>query len=107
MSDKLEFLRTYTVEQFEREYGILDHFDDTVIQGWSFFKFGPNKGDRVFISKKGIPAKPYISRVIGTDPATGQPGYQFWLMCAHNENPDNRFKITKGYFHQSAEEEDL
>lgn len=73
----LEFLKTYTVEQFKHN----NHVDKIRIKqnpktGYLFFTFG---GETGAVAKAGVPKNPMISKVKG-EPTELNPSGEFYLL---------------------------
>lgn len=77
----LEFLESYTIEQFkikETVKGLIEVKSNPKDSKKLFFTFGPGKNHVGAVSKKGIPSHPVISKVKGLD-KDGKPT-EFYLM---------------------------
>lgn len=76
----LEFLESYTVDQFKAMKKINEiKVVENPKTGKLFFTFGFHKEDLGPVSSKGIPEHPMISRVKGT-PTPDNPTGEFYLL---------------------------
>lgn len=76
----LEFLQSYTIEQFKAMQNTSEiKVKKNQETGKIFFTWGPSREQSGAVSRKGVPAKPVISRVKG-EPTQLNPSGVFFML---------------------------